>query len=460
MVFRNYPKGFSSLEILIGMTILLFAATSAFFLFGTVLKGNELNLQNTKAANLLNDGLEAVRQIRTQDWELLIDGTYGLALNGDNWSLIANEDITEELYHRTITITSVDENTKNVTATVSWTPAGRAAISRNLSANFTNWRDMELWGNWGTPYLAGTMSIGPNARGTALAVNGDYVYINATTTDSKKPTFFIGNISDAANPYLLSSTELGSDLYDVVANKTADIVYVVGTKSNEQLKVVNVNDPANPTIITSLSLSGTGYSLLLKDNFLYAGAANRFFIFDVSTPSAPVQLANLNLAADVVDIAVSGNYAYLATQKDEEEVMVINITDPATATKVGQQNITGSEDAYSIAARKNRLYVGRKNSQGENAELFVFDLANPIVPNQIGSVDYGGDLNSLYVAGSLIFTIGANTNREFALYHTGATPIFDVGFNLANVATDLDLVENTVYISLRSNDALQIVKPR
>ena len=68
----------------------------------------------------------------------------------------------------------------------------------------------------------------------------------------------------------------------------------------------------------------------------------------------------------------------------------------------------------------------------------------------------------MIAAGPYLFTATNISNREFTVYDV-RDPLnvhIEASLNMSQVAAGLDLVDNTIYISLRSNDAFQIIRPQ
>ena len=65
------------------------------------------------------EGLEAVRNIRDEDFSNLEDGFHGLVIQDGVWRLTGEPDTTN-IFSRQIEISAVDANTKKVVSTVSW----------------------------------------------------------------------------------------------------------------------------------------------------------------------------------------------------------------------------------------------------------------------------------------------------------------------------------------------------
>lgn len=132
-------KGFGLIEILIvGAVIAIgFVGLVAFLVnsAGTTFKIT----RNTEAAALAEEGVEAIRNMRDESWNLNIKDlststTYYPKIDGNKWTLVTDPGLVNGLYTRTVLIDSVDRdgnanivpsgtldlNTKKVTVTVTW----------------------------------------------------------------------------------------------------------------------------------------------------------------------------------------------------------------------------------------------------------------------------------------------------------------------------------------------------
>src|SRR3989344_5646825 len=139
---KHAQAGFGIIEIIVAMAIfVIIAATGA----TTILQSfsiNRLGLEETKANLYAQEGIDAVRSIKTQNWSNLDIGNMncgssvsrGLTSGGGSWAFSGTSE-TLEKYTRTITVANVcrdasgvitepgttyDAGTKKITSTVTW----------------------------------------------------------------------------------------------------------------------------------------------------------------------------------------------------------------------------------------------------------------------------------------------------------------------------------------------------
>ncbi len=181
-------------------------------------------------------------------------------------------------------------------------------------------------------------------------INYPYLYGLILDHDNHFCHLQIYNISVPSNPELEGTLMVGSDnSYSFFVEDT--LAYVVGFA----LKVINVANPANPTIIGSIGLTD-------PDDRLYG-------------------------------VFTGGGYAYAASIHNG--LCVYDVSNPANPFFVTQRSVAG--EAISIAADPNFVYVA-----GDSA-LSVFDITNPIEPGFVGSYGVRAGFNSITLSDSLIF---------------------------------------------------------
>ena len=131
-------KGFALVEVILAVAV--FALFVGAF-FGSLIYGEEstaLAGKRSRAVFLAEEGIEAVRNIKDEDFINLSDGTYGLDSSGSQWDFSGSQD-TEGIFTRQIEISTVDANTKNIISNVSWQQNQQRSGLVSLNTYLTNW---------------------------------------------------------------------------------------------------------------------------------------------------------------------------------------------------------------------------------------------------------------------------------------------------------------------------------
>ena len=153
---KIFKKGFGIIEIVIATTIISIAFLIMMSTASMSLKFSEKSVVRLKADFLLEEGVEAVKIIRDNDWttniaSLSVGTDYFLEFNGAIWVVSVNNILIEGVFERKFTIDDVyrdanddisssgilDSNTKKITVYVSWSEDG-STVTRSISFYILN----------------------------------------------------------------------------------------------------------------------------------------------------------------------------------------------------------------------------------------------------------------------------------------------------------------------------------
>lgn len=135
-------------------------------------------------------------------------------------------------------------------------------------------------------------------------------------------------------------------------------------------------------------------SVFKDGNYLYAAGYETFVVLDITNPTSPVRLGSLNHGQNgayfpgAVDLAVSGNYAYLVSAVGNS-MEVIDISDRSNPTHLtvivdGGNNIRLKKPTAIEISGNHAIIVGQL-SYG----ILVYDITNPASPVFTASLVFG-----------------------------------------------------------------------
>ncbi len=134
----RHPHGFVLIEVILASALFLLLVVA---LGGALLYGQETSSlagNRTRAVFLADEGLEAVRNIRDEDFTQLSNGTYGLTEAGGAWALSSSADVTD-IFSRTITIDDAAPGVKTVTAVVTWQQNAQRTGEVTVMTRLSDW---------------------------------------------------------------------------------------------------------------------------------------------------------------------------------------------------------------------------------------------------------------------------------------------------------------------------------
>ncbi|MEK9180394.1 MAG: hypothetical protein AAB897_03205 [Patescibacteria group bacterium] len=453
-----HRSGQSTLEIIIAVTILMAGIIAAIIaIFG----GQSLSLDSQESTIALRIAQREIEKVESQ-------ARYDFAA-------IISSSSTEDEFIKNITVTSLSTSTKEVTVQITWRTDPLRLQELTLVTHITDWQSSAasggdtggggLTGDWNNPRTLGSIDLGPGASATDLDVLNKLVYISSVAAAQSKEDFYIINVEDGQNPYIVSNISTGPGLNGV--DVAGNYAYVAQDKTTKQLQVIDITDKANPSLATELTLADVsgvnaiGWSIFYQSEKIYIATKQatgpELHVIDVSSPTAPVEIGSYEVGADVNEIRVVGNTAYLATSDDSAELLVLNVSDPAAISLINSFNPAGSEDGKSVYLVGTKLYLGRETGQSD--ELRVLDVSNPASIQILGTKNITYDVTGILVRDYLAFITTSAPNEEFQVWNiTDPANITKVsGFNFPQVANGIDYEDNLVYVAVRSNDALRII---
>lgn len=207
---------------------------------------------------------------------------------------------------------------------------------------------------------------GDNAVGQSIFYWDSKVYIGTQKADG--PEFHIIDVSNPLNPVALGSYEFDADVNAIyVSGNTA----YAATSANAELTILNISNPSNITVLSVYDAPGDsedGKSLYLVANKLYLGRTvggnhsnhHEFHILDISSSTSPQNLGSKDLAADLNDLCVRDNLAFLATPDPNKEFQVWDISNPANISLWASFNFP--QVATGIDYEDNMIYVSVRSN--------------------------------------------------------------------------------------------------
>ncbi len=508
-VKKTFPSNFgqSLIEILIalGLAALLLPA----LLTGLIAsrEGKAQEGQRLVATALLREAEEAVRSIREQNWSnISSNGTYHPEISDSAWIMSPLEENIDG-YIRKIEIGdasrnlsgniietggTLDTSTKKVATTVSWnTPYTSSVKSTTYLQRYlqnTSWDQttvahfnlgthnqtttvptgggaVELasgagGGDWATPQVVATRNLSGNADAMDIYVDNNRAYI--VTLSQSGSDFFIYDTTDPENPTPLGSVDLAADGFAVVVS--GNFAYVATSHNSRELTIVDVSNPNTPFLTGThfnapsgsdgrgVALSGTVAYLVTDANSF--GPGYEFYSINVANPLSPTQIGGRNLGGSARDIFVSGNFAYIASTDNTQELQVVNISNPSAPILAGTYNSPGAADGQSV-------YVVGTTAYLTTARLNILNVSNPSSISLLGFFSSPGTSFGVFAAANFAFLANSQNNSQFKVVDVTnpSSPSLLGSTSLQDTGRSVFVIGNYAYLATASNSAeFQIVR--
>ncbi len=455
---RRNKKGFSLVEVI--LSISLFGIVSLGLASGLVvsIQNSELSSYRTGAIFLAEEGLEAIRSIRDIDYSNLTDGSYGLSLAGSNWVTSGSSDLNGE-YVRSVDISTVDSETKLVTSTVTWPSFFSANNSVVISSYFTNWLRTVILDYWTNPTLADSFNLLNNGGGTKITYINDYSYI---IRNGGSPNFLTIDVDGALS--VTNSQTITSAPINIAVSPNGNFGAIASSSNSSELQIFNLSSPSNPTMSSTYNASSNHDAngvFIDSSNYVYfvrssAGGGDEFFIVQVNNPNiAPTFIGSDNYSGGTMyEVVVSGNYAYVSTSSNSEELVVYDVSDKANPNEVASYDKPGNSNCLTVAYYSNTVYLGC-----EDEIIYSIDVTNPLSPTFLDSLDVDDDVNDIDInpTGTIAFLALDSGPREFTTINISDPSDLTIRgeLNLSSTASGVvyDYDRDKSYVAFSSNSA-------
>jgi Tfp pilus assembly protein PilV len=440
---RTSQKGFSTLEILIAMFLLVLMLTAVV----TLSFGNQAMIadsrSNAEALNIAQGLLEKAQADSRKDFNLV--NPLAATTTADNFTY--RVDVAQQ-----------DNFTKLVTAAVEFPEDSSRHGNILLSTLVTNFNNavggdtgnsvlLPDAAHWDVPEQKNIFSDFSSLTGVADnypvtdvdAYRGKLYVTVGKTSAATTSTFFIFNINDndPDDPKLEAlgnvdndpSRLTGLNAVAVAEDPSTGITYAYvasASNINKQLQIIDVS--ANPPqVVKSVEVVGDahGNSLFYKNGYIYLGlkaasGTSEFSIIDVHKPLLAGEVGHWPVAGglghDINSIYVKGNYAYLATA-DDRNLIILDISNASFPVEIGNFNMQvadGSDNhGKSLAMVGDSLYLGRTKviAGTDGAKFYIFNIIDPATTTLSALGSYSGSVQSvdgIIVRGKSEFNMSAS----------------------------------------------------
>ncbi len=228
----------------------------------------------------------------------------------------------------------------------------------------------------------------------SLALAGNHAFVAAEASGLR-----VVDIANPAQPREVGAFVGWTPITDVAV--TGSRAYV--TKgAGRALGVLNIANPAYPTLMGSVQLPGEAHGVSVREGYAFvANGGYGLRVVDIADSAQPVVVGAIDTPgnARAVTLSPDGRYAYIADW--EAGLRVIAIVDAAHLVEVGFYDTPGL--ASGVAVASHYAYVADQ-SRG----FLILDVADPAHPVRIGELATLGRAWNVNVVGSLAVIADGN----------------------------------------------------
>ena len=292
---------------------------------------------------------------------------------------------------------------------------------------------------------------GPLGYADGITVAGNYAYVAAGSYGLR-----ILDISDPARPRQVGTYDTQSYAKSVAVAGNYAYVAANSFGAGEGLHVVDIRNPARP-IRAGFTLEGHGPygSVTLVGGIVYIPNEEGLLIFDVSNPATPKMISSLRTLTSndqniAVDVAVSGNVAYVATE--QQGVYLVDVSNPSAPAAIGQFQWPNAV-ARGLVISQGKAYVA------DTGALTVLDISNPRAPVWLASYPTSGFAQRLALTGDQVFLANGGAGLSVIDVSTPASPVLAWTYKTAGYVQSVFVRDDLAFVADSSGGLVILGKP-
>ncbi len=189
------------------------------------------------------------------------------------------------------------------------------------------------------------------------------------------------------------------------------------TVDEQSLRLFSLLNPAVPTAGSKVQLVNGIETIYPKDHYLFLGTQRGMYIFDVATPSAPVQVSFYQHLVSCDPVVVQGDYAYVTLRGGQpcgggnNVLEVIDLTNLRQPRLVASYNMVGPRG---LGVEGGKLYVCDDG-------LKVFDITRTHSVTQVQK--FATDHTDVIPNGNYLLAVGPGGLYQYAIGSTALQQI-------------------------------------
>jgi len=183
------------------------------------------------------------------------------------------------------------------------------------------------------------------------------------------------------------------------------------------------------------------YEVCVVDTLLYTNLGNSLKIIDISDPSNPVEVSSLFIDILIIDLTVSGDYAYIA---DWGAAYVVDISNPF------EPEITDSYDVPHQLGSPSGIDINDNTVcySDDTWGMRVIDVSDPYDIQEIGFVEPQGSVRRVDVCGDYVYCADVLTGLRIIDASDPENPVETAFYESpTGIAYDVKVQENIVYLA-------------
>jgi hypothetical protein len=279
----------------------------------------------------------------------------------------------------------------------------------------------------------------------AIALHDDHAYVGTSQSGLR-----ILDVADPGMPVVLGYLGINSGNPQSVA---LDWPHAFVAASGAGLRIIDVTDATSPVEVAAVP--GVAADVEMVGSQIYVATADGLEILDVSSPSAPVAIGNLDLGISMRSVTVREGLAYLISLDHaavDYTLRIVDVSTPAAPVVLGVfPRVDAGEFLYMTELLDDYAFLITTSG------LRVIDVSDPSSPEQVGFVTIPGYPTNIAIADGHALIGGIARGLRIFDVAVPTQPV-EVGyFDTGGAAGDLAIWSNRVFVA-DSQDGIWILE--
>jgi len=244
-------------------------------------------------------------------------------------------------------------------------------------------------------------------------------------------------------------------LLDISAGN--DVLYNSGyayiADGSAGLRVVDVSDPANPSLSGTYNSSGTAVGVFVSGSHAYlADSSNGVVSVNVSNPSLP-SFADDYDPGTIVDVGgIESNHIFILDTASTDELISIDVSNPASLSESDQMNFNA---VRKIAVESGYAFLTGRDSSGDNYDLHIVDVSDPSNMSYVTEVNMS-DAQDIFVSGNYAYVADGSAGLKIVDITTPASASVIGTYNTPGTAYSVKVHDDgNAYVA--NSSSLQVI---
>ncbi len=218
-------------------------------------------------------------------------------------------------------------------------------------------------------------------------------------TDNDSVSFNVLDVTDPANPTIQGTLSGGSGFL-----ASEGLPYMYGSThaykaDGEYIVSFDLSDPENPVLDRQTASGGYILWLAVDAEEHYAYAADYYYgirVYDVGDPDTIVYITGLALPGTIKQQPRIIASDYIAVSEWDSGVAIVDVSNPASPSIAGTWRPEGVQ-TENLWADSSYIYAGN------GANMYVIDITNRASPSAVGSISFDGYVYGVVVSGNYAY---------------------------------------------------------